>query len=150
MIKDNKIKQYSITSFLDNIESNVNIFSQKTKFSKALKLNGYIKDIFELTSNYGWFLQRNTVYRITSILFLFLFLFLFLLFLFFFLLLFFFLFLLFLFFFFNNCCSFIYFIYLFIYLFYYIYLFIYIIIYLLNLFILLYLFIIFIYLFIYL
>jgi len=82
LIKDNKIKQYSITSFLDNIESNVNIFSQKTKFSKALKLNGYIKDIFELTSNYGWFLQRNTVYRITSILFLFLFLFLFLLFLF--------------------------------------------------------------------
>jgi len=44
----------------------MNMFSQKKSYKKALKLNGYLKDIFELTSNYGWFLQRNIIYKITS------------------------------------------------------------------------------------
>ncbi|ORX43352.1 hypothetical protein BCR36DRAFT_373851, partial [Piromyces finnis] len=66
IIMDNKIKQYDISPFLENFDYNKNLFSQKKNFKRALKLNGYLKDIFELTSNYGWFLQRNIIYKITN------------------------------------------------------------------------------------
>ncbi|ORX80135.1 hypothetical protein BCR32DRAFT_269023 [Anaeromyces robustus] len=64
--KDNKIRQYNISSFMDKFDIKTNIFSQKKTFKKALKLNGFIKDILEQISNYGWFLQRNIIYRITN------------------------------------------------------------------------------------